>query len=107
MDSKGVVAPEAFYGFNAPLIPMAMFDDYCWNNNQILNIDFAISNYLESNWSEPFQWTLSSDKGEWKKNGELSVYVAQGEVANVGNISVELSQLTEPTRLTLNLATGN
>ena len=107
MDSKGIVEPDVFYGFNAPLIPLALFSDYCWNNNQTLDIEFAISNYLESNWSEPLQWTLTTDDGKWAKSGVLQTNVAQGDVTKIGSIDVTLLDITTPVRLTLNLVTGD
>ena len=67
MDSKGIVEPETFYGFNAPIIPLAKFEDYCWNNDQILNIQLAISNYLVNNWYNTLQWTLVADNGQWER----------------------------------------
>ena len=105
MDSKGIVEPETFYGFNAPIIPLAKFEDYCWNNDQILNIQLAISNYLENNWDNTLQWTLVADNGQWERKGELQANVKQGDVARVGQINVSLDELLEPTRLTLNLET--
>ena len=107
MDSKGIVTPETFYGFNAPLIPLAIFSDYCWNNDQTLDIQFAISNYLESNWNEPLFWTLKADNGLWERSGELQVEVRQGDVTVIGKIDLSLIDIHEPTRLTLNLSTGN
>ena len=105
MDSKGIVEPETFYGFNAPIIPLAKFEDYCWNNDQILNIQLAISNYLENNWDNTLQWTLVADNGQWERKGELQANVKQGDVSIVGQINVSLDELLEPTRLTLNLET--
>ena len=107
MDSKGIVEPDVFYGFNAPLIPLALFGDYCWNNNQTLDIEFAISNYLESNWAEPLQWTLTTDDGKWTKSGVLQANAPQGNVSKIGRIDVPLLDITTPARLTLNLATGD
>ena len=106
MDSKGIVAPETFYGFCAPLVPLALMKDYCWLNTQPLHIDIALSNYVEGDWNEPVRWSLVSDNGGWKREGQLSASVPQGEVGRVGSIELSLSAIKEARRLTLTLFTG-
>lgn len=106
MDSKGIVAPETFYGFCAPLVPLALMKDYCWLNTQPLHIDIALSNYVEGDWNEPVRWSLVSDNGAWKREGQLSASVPQGEVGRVGSIELSLSAIKEARRLTLTLFTG-
>lgn len=106
MDSKGIVAPETFYGFCAPLVPLALMKDYCWLNTQPLHIDIALSNYVEGDWNEPVRWSLASDNGGWKREGQLSASVPQGEVGRVGSIELSLSAIKEARRLTLTLFTG-
>lgn len=106
MDSKGIVAPETFYGFCAPLVPLALMKDHCWLNTQPLHIDVALSNYVEGDWNEPVRWSLVSDDGDWKRSGQLSAFVPQGEVGRVGSIELSLSAIKEARRLTLTLSTG-
>lgn len=106
MDSKGIVEPETFYGFCAPLVPLALMKDYCWLNTQWLHIDVALSNYVEGDWCEPVRWSLVSDDGGWKREGQLSASVSQGEVGRVGSIELSLSAIKEARRLTLTLSTG-
>lgn len=106
MDSKGIVESETFYGFCAPLVPLALMKDYCWLNTQRLHIDVALSNYVEGDWCEPVRWSLVSDDGGWKREGQLSASVSQGEVGRVGSIELSLSAIKEARRLTLTLSTG-
>lgn len=106
MDSKGIVEPETFYGFCAPLVPLALMKDHCWLNTQRLHIDVALSNYVEGDWDEPVRWSLVSDDGGWKHEGQLSASVSQGEVGRVGSIELSLSAIKEARRLTLTLSTG-
>lgn len=106
MDSKGIVAPETFYGFCAPLVPLALMKDHCWLNTQPLHIDVALSNYVESDWNEPVRWSLVSDNGVWKRDGVLMASIPQGKVGKAGSIDLSLSGLKEAQRLTLTLTTG-
>lgn len=106
MDSKGIVAPETFYGFCAPLVPLALMKDHCWLNTQPLHIDVALSNYVEGDWNEPVRWSLVSDNGVWKRDGVLMTSIPQGKVGKAGSIDLSLSELKEAQRLTLTLTTG-
>ena len=106
MDSKGIVAPETFYGFGAPLVPLALMKDHCWLNTQPLHIDVALSNYVEGDWNEPVRWSLVSDNGVWKRDGVLMASIPQGKVGKAGSIDLSLSGLKEAQRLTLTLTTG-
>ena len=106
MDSKGIVAPETFYGFCAPLGPLALMKDHCWLNTQPLHIDVALSNYVEGDWNEPVRWSLVSDNGVWKRDGVLMASIPQGKVGKAGSIDLSLSGLKEAQRLTLTLTTG-
>ena len=106
MDSKGIVAPETFYGFCAPLVPLALMKDHCLLNTQPLHIDVALSNYVEGDWNEPVRWSLVSDNGVWKRDGVLMASIPQGKVGKAGSIDLSLSGLKEAQRLTLTLTTG-
>lgn len=106
MDSKGIVSPETFYGFCAPLVPLALMKDHCWLNTQPLHIDVALSNYVEGDWNEPVRWGLVSDNGVWKRDGVLMASIPQGKVGKAGSIDLSLSGLKEAQRLTLTLITG-
>jgi len=106
MDSKGIVEPETFYGFCAPVVPLALMKDHCWLNTQQLHVDVTLSNYIEGDWNEPVRWSLISDDGTWRRNGQLAASVSQGGVGRVGSIELPLSELREARRLTLTLETG-
>lgn len=60
MDSKGIVTPETFRGFCAPVVPLALMDTYCYSNKEELNIGLALTNYEEQPWSDALCWRLES-----------------------------------------------
>lgn len=60
MDSKGIVTPETFRGFCAPVVPLALMDTYCYSNKEELNIGLALTNYKEQPWSDALCWRLES-----------------------------------------------
>ena len=50
METKGITDPETFYGFCAPVVPLAEMKDFCWRNTQTLQVRVALSNYEENDW---------------------------------------------------------
>lgn len=106
MDSKGIVKPEVFRGFCAPVVPLAVMSDYCWRNNQTLTVDVALSNYTEADWKNEVRWSLSARDVDWARNGVLSSNVVQGDVTTVGRIELPLQAIKKATQLVLILETG-
>ena len=106
MDSKGIVDPEDFYGFCAPVVPLALMKDYCWKSSQSLQAEIALSNYYETNWNLPVEWTLATEDGTWKYEGILPSVVPQGKVKTIGKLDVPLSGIKEAQQLVLTLHSG-
>lgn len=113
MDSKGLVTPDDFRGWNAPVVPLARMDAYCWNALDTLRVDLAISNYTEDDYHKPLSWELYSVDEEghrtdlFSRSGEEDyVDVWQGDVATVGSITLPLSDIQQSTQLRLDLKTG-
>ena len=105
MDSKGLITPEEFQSFNAPVIPLALMDSYCWYADQIFSIDLAVSNYSESAYQAPLEWSLQGE-GFHRQGRMESVQVAQGDVNTVGHLDIALGEITKPVKLTLTLKSG-
>lgn len=106
MQSKGIVTEQAFSGFCAPVVPLALIDDFCRWNDEPLHIGVAVANYAETAWNAPVAWRLATDDEIWVRTGTLSSATAQGEVARIGEIDLTLAQLQRPVRLKLTLTTG-
>ena len=88
METKGIVDPETFYGFCAPVVPLAEIKDFCWRNTQTLQMRIALSNYEENDWNTPIRWQLISDDGTWERQGTLACSAPQGNVTPIGNIEL-------------------
>ena len=106
MHSKGLTTPRAFRQFCAPVVPLALFDDYCFFNTDTLRADLALADYAETDWTEPLRWSLEGIGFE-QKGTVRTVAVAQGDVATVGSITLPLAAIRQPMRLTLTLQTGD
>ena len=108
MDSKGVITEEQFCQFVAPVVPLALFRDFCMWNDKIETIPVAISNFLEESFSQPVEWTVTGE--DFSLNGEIPAQeVANGEVRTVGEIVLgnSLADLKSPRQLTLSLTCGD
>ena len=97
----------------APLVALASFEDYSLWCDGCLNAKLQIANYLESGWNEPLKVSVVSHKGDEAAliyENEFSCDIAQGTLAEVGNINLPLSGSVEQDSfctLTLELNTGD
>ena len=107
MDSKGIVNPETFHGFCAPVVPLALIPDFCVRNSQELDIPLTLFNYEEEDWNQPLTWQLTDEDGEWTRSGRIQAVVPQGSVQTVGQLRIPLEGLQAPARLTLTLKSGS
>lgn len=114
MDSKGIVTAEDFRGWNAPVVPMAEMETFCWRSTDTLRVGLTLCNYTEDDYRKPLAWTLYSIDNEGVRNdllnesGEVDfVDVYQGDVTSVGEILLPLSPIKQSTQLRLELKTGD
>lgn len=105
METKNVTTPEEFKFACAPMTVLASFDKYTWTISEQFVADIIISNYdRQSLANEKLCWSISNIDGEIIANGEILASAAQGEVATVGNINVDLSDIKSPSALKLSLS---
>lgn len=105
MDSKGAITPERFRGFCSPVVPLAVFSDYCYTESDTLRFDIMLSNYLERSFKGAISWTLAvtgQDDGSMDGtapadpdncHGSIAVSVQQGGVGKCASIAVPWSAL--------------
>lgn len=104
-DSKGLITPEEFRNFCAPVVPLALFESYCISSASPFKAQIAISNYEENAYTTPVHWQLSGDN--FLADGDIAdINVAQGAVTKVGSIETSLSQIDKVKQLILTLTSG-
>ncbi|MDL2221869.1 glycoside hydrolase [Parabacteroides sp. OttesenSCG-928-N08] len=106
MDSKGIVAPETFRGFCAPVVPLALMSDHCWSNDQPFSAAIQLSNFEEQDWNNDLVWQIEAESGELLWEDRVTCHIPQGEVGEVTTIHLPLSEVDAPCRLRLHLHTG-
>ena len=103
MESKGVVSPEEFRSFCAPVVLLAEFDGHCLSRSDTLRADLLVANYLEEDLRGELSWRLSvedvrspSGVGEGGSlSGIVGFLAAQGKVSRGGNLCIPVSELAE------------
>ncbi len=102
MESKGGITPEEFSQFNNQIVPLALFDKYCWSNNETFECTIELANYSQEDIDEGFvDWQVNDENGKIVEMNQLISRFPQGEVTKAGNISFTLKKISKPTRLTL------
>ena len=98
---KGTIDSEHFRCFNSPVVPMAEFPTYCWENRQTMNMKIVISNYSEHPIeNKPLDVTLTDgEKIIYKRS--ISASVPQGRIQEIEAIQIPLAEIKKPTQVNL------
>lgn len=107
-DNKGIIEPKEYTQFSAPVVPFANFPKAVYRNNEMFEADFAVSNYSDKIMDgQQISWELSSPEGNFRKSGKLNISVIDfGANSNLGQIECSLGELTQATKLSLNVNIG-
>lgn len=105
MESKGGITPAEFTQFNNQIVPLALFDKYCWSNDETFECTVELANYSQEEIEEGFvDWQVKDENGKVIEINQLISRFPQGEVTKAGIISFPLKKINHPTRLTLLLS---
>jgi len=104
METKGVVEPETFSEWNAPVVPFALLDSYCWRSTDSLTFEVALCNYTEETIAPAVVCSLVGGKESYLEQTRLEeCRVENGQVRRVGRCSFPLQEIKESTMLELTL----
>jgi hypothetical protein len=106
MDSKGIITPEQWRQFCAPMVLLAKFQKYTWTQNETFTADLEIAQYGDEDLSRAaLAWTLKDAAGKTLRAGELPpVNLARGNVRSIGKLSIPLAGFAAPAQLRLELS---
>ena len=109
MESKGLIAPEAWRGFCAPTVLLARFPSYTHEAGAAFAAELQVAHYgAEDVLDATLGWRLVAagpvPTGVTVAAGSVPVRVAVGNVAKVGEIRVVLPNSVRPARYALELA---
>lgn len=107
-DAKGMVDAEDFRQFNSPVVPLANFSKAVYSSNEEFHARIDVANYGSDRLENTkILWTLSDEKGKTESGSIVASLIPQGEVAEIGEIDVLLSEFTVPSKLKLILKIEN
>jgi len=106
MESKGILAPEAWRQFCSETVPLLLMEKYAWTTGETFAGEIKIAHYGAADLpSARVAWTLAERDGPVVASGVLGpLTIKQGEVGPVGHIRVPLDRVNAPQQLDLTTA---
>lgn len=103
-DSKGIIEAEEFRQFNSPVVPLLQFDRATYRSSETFKGTIALSNYSKKTFrGERMEWRILNEDKEIA-NGHLKFDALIGFNDDLGEISLPLSSITKPTKLTIDVS---
>lgn len=101
-DSKGIIKPEEFRQFCAPVVPLIRYQKATYTNKETFEADIEIANYSGATISEKkLNWRIQSDNTVLK-SGSLAIPNLQiGSTPAIGKISFQLSEIKQASSLNI------
>lgn len=104
MDNKGLVTPEEWREFSAPVVPLFITEKFCWTSNESLKGIVKVANYSESSLKgKKIQWSLNSEKGQSLQEGSIDISSDKQGLLDLGEIRAKLSFASIPQKVILSL----
>ncbi len=104
-ESKGLITPEQFREFCAPVVPLARFKKATYMNGETFEARFEVANFSDGQLSsiQP-EWMLQNSKGVIIAQGSLRTQdVPVGNAFQLGSVSVPLTSISVADQLTLSV----
>lgn len=104
LDSKGLVTPEKFREFCNDVVPLLRHKKFTWTTGEEFYTQAVIANYGPDDIVEPVEWCMRESDGHIIASGILPLKkIVQGDLTDVGMISVDLSNVKAPQKLEITL----
>lgn len=108
MESKGIITPEDYSQFNAPVIPLWVSDSYTWMNDTVMSGNVKIFNYSADDLNAiSVDWQLVTIDGKIIKNGTIKGNAKQGQLTDLAVLNIDLSDIKQASQLQLRFAIRN
>lgn len=102
MDSKGLIEPEEFMQFCNSVVPLVNMDKYCWTNNEKFTGKISVANYSATDMeSQTVRWQVIRISGEVIASGVLIADLIQGELTDVADLDIDLTEIAGAEKLSL------
>ncbi len=102
-DSKGIIDGKSFRQFCSELVPLLSFEKAAYKNSETFNAIAEVANYHQTLNNAKFDWKITMNNQTIENGNFIISEIKQGEFANLGNISYNLSKIDEPVQLEISL----
>jgi hypothetical protein len=108
MDSKNVITAEEWREFCNDVVPLLVFDKYCWTNKETFSALVKVAQYGEADMNNTLNWKVTGSDGSIINSGKFDgAKIQQGGLFSIGKIEVPLTAIKTPQKLTISLALEN
>jgi hypothetical protein len=108
MDSKQVITPEAWKQSCNDVVVLAEFPKYCWTTDEEFAATIKIANYSNKEIADGLVWQLKTKDDVTVGEGTISgISASIGGLTTAGQIKADLASVSQPEKLSLNIAVSN
>ncbi len=105
MESKKVITKNEWTNFCNDVVPLLVFDRYCYKNSEKFSAVVNVANYSNKNITNKVSWVLFDDNGSEVQTGSLKRKpINLGGLNNVGSVNIDLKKFTKATKLELQVS---
>lgn len=99
-EEKGYVDGKEFSSFCSQTVPLIRFPKMVWTNKETLKAPLEIAHFgTEPIQQAELEWKVATADGKLLKQESLSVSVPLGNAVQIGEISLDLSEIKEASKL--------
>lgn len=103
-DGKGYISPEEFASFSGPIVPLARLPKLVFTSAETLAGDYLLSHFGADDLTDITpMWSLRQGQNLIAEGTLPARDLAAGELHSLGSISIDLSKVPAPAKLTLTL----
>lgn len=108
MDSKNIISREKWINFCNDVVPLARFEKYCWNNDEVFTSKLEIANYGKSDLKDQeIVFLLKDQDGNKLLNKVYSKDLIQGKLVCVDSVDFQFGIISHPQKLSVEISLSN
>ena len=108
MDSKNVISREEWTRSCNDVVPLLLFDKFCWTSNETFKASIKVANYSDKNIKQDLNWEIKDTKGAILEIGTIGkAKIALGGLQDIGQIEFALKSIKKPDKITVKLSINN
>lgn len=108
MDSKNIITPNEWRYFCNDVVPLALFDKYCWGAEEILKTDIQVANYSNKDLKSTVNIKIVDDKGNILFTHSIAQRIfLKGQLSEKINVQFNLQKIVAPKQVRLEISIAN